>query len=55
MNELIPRTGNYKALLSYRKADYLLYRQLERLERDFLEKGGFSERMTALRRKHRGY
>lgn len=37
------------------QTDYLLYRQLERLSEDFAEHGGFSERMTALRRKHRGY
>ena len=37
------------------QADYLLFRQLERLEKDFIENGGFSERMTAIRRKQRGF
>ncbi len=37
------------------QADYLLFRQLERLEKDFLEKGGFSERMSSLRKAERGY
>lgn len=33
--------------------DYLLFKQLEALERDFLKEGGFSERMTKMRIKHR--
>ncbi len=37
------------------QADYLLFRQLERLSQDFIKNGGFSERMTALRKKQRGY
>lgn len=41
--------------LTINQADYLLYRQLERLSADFIENGGFSERMTALRRKKRQY
>lgn len=36
-------------------ADYLLFRQLERLETDFMRSGGLKERMYALRRKERGY
>ncbi len=43
------------AIILINQADYLLHRQLERLERDFLENGGFSERMASLRRKHRGF
>ena len=37
------------------QADYLLFRQLERLERDFVSDGGFSERMNRVRREQRGY
>ncbi len=43
------------AIILINQADYLLFRQLERLEKDFLEKGGFSERMSEMRRKKRGY
>lgn len=43
------------AIILINQADYLLFRQLERLEKDFLEKGGFSERMMRLRKKNRGY
>lgn len=35
--------------------NYLLFRQLNRLEKDFIEGGGFSERMAALRKKERGF
>lgn len=50
-----PETIANMAIILLNQADYLLYRQLERLSEDFAEHGGFSERMTALRRKHRGY
>lgn len=43
------------AIILINQADYLLFKQLERLEKDFLEKGGFSERMSTLRKKHRGF
>lgn len=43
------------AIILINQADYLLFKQLERLEKDYLEKGGFSERMYTLRRKNRGY
>lgn len=43
------------AIILINQADYLLYRQLERLSQDFLENGGFSERMTRLRKEHRGF
>ncbi len=36
------------------QASYLLHRQLERLEKDFLEHGGFTERLYAARTKQRG-
>ncbi len=50
-----PETIANMAIILLNQADYLLYRQLERLSEEFAEHGGFSERMAALRRKHRGY
>lgn len=43
------------AIILINQADYLLYRQLERLSEDFLKNGGFSERLTRLRKERRGY
>lgn len=43
------------AIILIHQADYLLFRQLERLERDFVSEGGFSERMSRIRREQRGY
>lgn len=43
------------AIILINQADYLLYKQIEQLEKDFLEKGGFTERMYALRKKSRGF
>lgn len=43
------------AIILINQADYLLYRQLERLEADFINDGGFSERMASFRKKNRGY
>lgn len=37
------------------KAMFLLTRHLEWLEREFIQQGGIRERMTAERRKYRGY
>jgi four helix bundle suffix protein len=51
---LIPPRGDYQTLLSFQKAEvvhqtnYLIDRQLCRLEQDFLEQGGLRERMTRL-------
>lgn len=50
-----PETIANMAIILINQADYLLFKQLERLERDFLEKGGFSERMATLRKEKRGY
>lgn len=50
-----PETIANMAIILLNQADYLLFRQLERLEKDFLEKGGFSERMMRLRKEKRGY
>lgn len=36
-----------------RPYDYLLFKQLKRLEKDFLENGGFTERLYTLRRQRR--
>jgi restriction system protein len=35
------------------QASYLLMRQIERLEKDFVEKGGFTERLYQYRKEHR--
>lgn len=48
-----PETIANMAIILINQADYLLFRQLERLERDFIENGGFSERMTRIRRESR--
>jgi four helix bundle suffix protein len=41
------------ALCLIHQANYLLDRQIRRLERDFVEKGGLRERMTRARLTHR--
>lgn len=50
-----PETIANMAIILINQADYLLHRQLQRLSEDFLKSGGFSERMSNLRRKNRGY
>lgn len=50
-----PETIANMAIILINQADYLLFRQLQRLEKDFIEHGGFSEKMAALRKKHRGF
>lgn len=50
-----PETIANMAIILINQADYLLYRQLERLEADFINDGGFSERMASFRKKNRGY
>lgn len=50
-----PETVANMAIILLNQADYLLFKQLERLSKDFLTKGGFSERMHTLRSKNRGY
>lgn len=37
------------------QADYLLFKQLERLEKDFLAEGGFTERMYRIRKQQRHF
>lgn len=41
------------ALCLINQANYLIDRQLERLEREFLEQGGLRERMTEMRLRYR--
>lgn len=44
-----PETIANIAIILINQADYLLFKLLKRLEKDFLENGGFSERMRKLR------
>ena len=44
-----PETIANMAIILIKQADYLLYRQLQRLSDDFVKEGGFSERMTRIR------
>lgn len=41
------------AICLIHQANYLLDRQIKRLEKDFVEKGGLRERMTRARLDHR--
>ena len=45
-----PETIANMCIVLIKQADYLLYRQLQRLGKDFLENGGFTERMYKLRK-----
>ena len=49
-----PETIANMAIILIKQADYLLFRQLERLEQDFVKNGGFSEKMSRIRRENRG-
>lgn len=50
-----PETIANMAIILINQTDYLLFKQLERLERDFIEHGGFSERMMRARKERRGF
>lgn len=50
-----PETIANMVIILLKQVDYLLFRQLQRLEADFIDNGGFSERMAAARRKKRGF
>lgn len=50
-----PETIANMTIILLNQADYLLFKQLQRLEKDFIANGGFSERMTAARKKQRGF
>ncbi len=49
-----PETIANMCIVLIKQADYLLFRQLKRLEKDFLNSGGFSEKMVRLRNNKRG-
>ncbi|MGM9704374.1 MAG: four helix bundle suffix domain-containing protein [Prevotella sp.] len=49
-----PETIANMAIILINQADYLLYRQLQRLAEDFVNNGGFAERMARVRREKRG-
>ena len=49
-----PETIANMAIILINQADYLLFRQLERLSEEFVSNGGFSEKMSRLRRETRG-
>ena len=50
-----PETIANMAIILINQTDYLLFKQLERLERDFIEHGGFLERMMRARKERRGF
>ena len=50
-----PETIANMAIVLIKQADYLLFKQLNRLAEDFEKNGGFSERMTRIRKEKRGY
>ena len=50
-----PETIANMAIILINQADYLLFKQLERLEKDFVTQGGFSERMMRVRKEKRGF
>ena len=50
-----PETIANMAIVLIKQADYLLFKQLERLENDFVNQGGFSERMMRVRKEKRGF
>ena len=50
-----PETIANMVIILINQADYLLFKQLERLEKDFITKGGFSERMMRVRKENRGF
>ena len=48
-----PETIANMCIVLIKQADYLLFRQLQRLSKDFMSKGGFTERMYRLRSEKR--
>lgn len=50
-----PETIANMVIILINQADFLLFKQLEKLSEDFIQNGGFSERMSTLRRNNRGY
>lgn len=47
-----PETIANMCIILIKQADYLLFKQLKRLESDFLKHGGFNERMYRMRKQH---
>lgn len=50
-----PETIANMAIILIKQADYLLFRQLQKVSDEFIENGGFSEKMTAIRRNKRKF
>lgn len=50
-----PQTIANMAIILINQADYLLFRQFSRLADDFTNNGGFSERVSRIRKEKRGY
>lgn len=50
-----PETIANMAIVLLKQADYLLHKQIQRLADDFVNDGGFSERMMRMRKQKRGY
>ena len=48
-----PETIANMAIVLIKQADYLLYKQLQRLAEEFTRQGGFSERMMRVRKNYR--
>ena len=49
-----PETIANMAIVLIKQADFLLHRQIQRLAEEFTVSGGFSERMTRIRKEYRG-
>lgn len=49
-----PETIANMAIVLIKQADYLLHRQIQRASDNFVQEGGFSERMTRIRKEYRG-
>ena len=49
-----PETIANMAIVLIKQADFLLHRQIQRLAEEFTKTGGFSERMTRIRKEYRG-
>lgn len=50
-----PETIANMAIILINQADYLLFRQIQKLSEKFMQDGGFSEKMTSMRKAHRGF
>lgn len=48
-----PETIANMTIVLLKQADYLLHRQIQRLSTDFVQEGGFSERMSRIRKNYR--